>query len=122
MTQLNPVQLLRFHYDHQADATLCARNYSVEIPFGVVKIEADDVELSSFEEKPTYNQLVNTGIYIIDPMLLSLIAANKFTDMPSLLQSCKQSGHKVVVCPMHEYWLDVGNPNSLETARLQHQS
>ena len=113
MTKLNPVQLLRFHSDHQANATLCARNYSVEVPFGVVKTEADDVELLNFEEKPTYSHLVNTGIYVIDPALLSLIAPNKFTDMPSLLESAKESGHKVVVCPMHEYWLDVGNPNSL---------
>ncbi len=122
MTQLNPVQLLRFHYEHQAHATLCVREYSVEVPFGVVKTEADGVDLLAFEEKPTYSQLVNTGIYVIDPMILSLLPPNKFTDMPSLLQSAKQSGRRVVVCPMHEYWLDVGNPNSLKAARLQPQS
>ena len=41
MTQLNPLQILRFHCDHNADATLCVRNYSVEVPFGVVKTEND---------------------------------------------------------------------------------
>ena len=119
MTHLNPVQLLRFHCEHQAYATLCVRNYSFEVPFGVVKTESDGVDLLSFEEKPSYDQLVNTGIYVIDPMILSLLTPNEFTDMPSLLQSAKQSGYRVAVCPMHEYWLDVGNPNSLKAARLK---
>ena len=45
-----------------------------------------------------------------------------YINMPSLLQRAKELGRKVVVCPMHEYWLDVGNPNSLEVARLNYQA
>ena len=101
MTQLNPVQLLRFHGDHRADATLCVRNYSFEIPFGVVNTESDNVELMSFEEKPTYSPLINAGIYVLNPSLVSYIEGDEFTDMPTLLQSSKKDGRKVVVCPMH---------------------
>lgn len=114
LTRFEPSQLLDFHTQHQAKATLCVRDHDYTLPFGVVK--TNGVELSSFEEKPTFRHLVNAGVYMIDPQLLSFLTPNKYTDMPSLLQDVQQAGHRVVVCPIHEYWIDVGRPESLEQA------
>jgi dTDP-glucose pyrophosphorylase len=115
LTRLNPSHLLHFHREHQAQATLCVREHEFTVPFGVVR--ANGVELAGFEEKPTYRHMVNAGIYVIDPQLIPLLLPNQATDMPSLLQSAQQAGHRIAVCPIHEYWIDVGRPETLEQGR-----
>ena len=114
LTHFNPKQLLMFHTDHNAKGTLCVREHLTKIPYGVVKTKG--IELQDFEEKPSYNHLVNAGVYIIDPSLLSFIEKEQYTDMPNLLKKAQSSGNKVVVCPIHEYWLDVGRPETLQEA------
>ena len=117
LTRLNPTQLLEYHLEHKAQATLCVREHEITVPFGVVEING--VELASFEEKPTYSHLVNAGVYVIDPVLLPLLSSQQYTDMPTLLLAAQQAGHLVTVCPIHEYWLDVGRPESLLQAHQE---
>lgn len=114
LTRFNPSQLLSFHGEHDAAAIMCVREHVVTVPFGVV--QTNGVELAGFEEKPSYRQLVNAGIYVIDPQLLLLLPPHQVTDMPTLLQSAQQAGHRVAVCPIHEYWIDVGRPETLQQA------
>lgn len=114
LTHFNPSQLLRFHQEHEAHSTICVREYTTTIPFGVVK--TDGFELAGFEEKPSYRQLVNAGVYIIDPSLIQLLPKKQSTDMPSLLNNAQNCGYRVAVCPIHEYWLDVGRPETLQQA------
>ena len=117
LTRFNPSQLLNFHREHQAQATLCVREHEQTVPFGVV--QTNGVELARFEEKPTYRNLVNAGVYFIDPKLLLLLQPHQSTDMPSLLQAAQEAGHRVAVCPIHEYWLDVGLPETLQQAHQE---
>ena len=117
LTKFNPRQLLNFHIENRAEATLCVNEHSLTMPFGVV--QTNGVELASFTEKPTFKHLVNAGVYLIDPKLLYLLPPDKHTDMPTLLDSAKKAKHKVVVCPIHEYWLDVGKPESLLQAHRE---
>ena len=119
LTRLNPAKLLQFHNQHQAKATICVREHEISIPFGVV--QADGVQLVDFQEKPTYRHLVNAGVYVIDPLLLSLLPLGKATDMPTLLLAAQTAGHWVAVCPIHEYWLDVGMPETLLQAHREWQ-
>ena len=114
LTRFNFSQLLHFHVENQAQATLCVREHEEVIPFGV---KTNGVQLSGFEEKPRHSYLVNAGLYVIDPKLLSLLPSGEALDMPSLLQKAQDSNLRVVVCPIHEYWLDVGRP---ETYRQAH--
>jgi dTDP-glucose pyrophosphorylase len=117
LTRFNPSHLLRFHVEHQAAATLCVREHTTTVPFGVVQING--VELACFEEKPSYRHLVNAGVYVIDPQLLTLLPPHQATDMPTLLQNAQQAGHRVAVCPIHEYWIDVGRPETLLQAHQE---
>ena len=117
LTRFDPGQLLHFHRENQAQATLCVREHELTVPFGVV--QTNGVELAGFEEKPIYRNLVNAGIYLIDPQLLPLLRPHQSTDMPSLLQVAQEAGHRVAVCPIHEYWLDVGRPETLHQAHRE---
>ena len=117
LTRFNPSQLLRFHFEHEAVGTLSVREHTTTIPFGVVQTKG--VELAGFVEKPSYRLLVNAGVYVIDPLLISLLTPHQATDMPALLQSAEQAGHRVAVCPIHEYWIDVGRPETLKQAHQE---
>ena len=119
LTQVNHSQLLRFHHEHKASSTICVREHTTTVPFGVV--QANGYELSEFKEKPTYRQLVNAGVYVINTSMLDFLTKNKPTDMPALLLSAKKAGHRVAVCPIHEYWLDVGRPETLQQAHQEWQ-
>lgn len=114
LTRLDTSQLLNFHSEHQAKATLCVREHEQTVPFGVV--QTNGVDLAGFVEKPTYRDQVNAGVYVINPELISLLPPHQFTDMPTLLLSAQDAGHRVIVCPIHEYWIDVGRPESLKQA------
>ena len=114
LSHLDQSHLLNFHQEHNAQATMCVREHEVKVPFGVVQV--DGVELAGFVEKPRYLHLVNAGMYVIDPQLLKLLSPNEYTDMPTLLESAQHAGYSVAVCPIHEYWLDVGRPESLQEA------
>jgi len=117
LTRFNLTQLLRFHVEQEAACTLCVRDHTTTSPFGVVK--TNGVELAGFEEKPISRQLVNAGVYVIDPRLLPLLPPHQSTDMPNLLMSAQQVGYRVVVCPIHEYWIDVGQPETLRQAHKE---
>ena len=91
-----------------------AKNNSYTIPFGV--INTSGVELERIIEKPTFDYLVSAGIYLIKPFVLDLIKENQFLDMPDLVNFAKENDLKVVTFPIHEFWLDVGKPETLEQA------
>ena len=114
LTRLNLAQLLEFHASHGAAATLCVRSHDVVIPFGVV--EAEGVELVGFREKPVLRHQVNAGIYVLEPSLLDHIPPGEAMDMPSLLLAARAAQQRVAVCPIHEYWCDIGRPETLQQA------
>jgi dTDP-glucose pyrophosphorylase len=114
LTRLNFAQLLDFHASHGAAATLCVRSHDVVIPFGVV--EAEGLDLVGFVEKPVLRHQVNAGIYVLEPSLLSLLPAGQAMDMPTLLMAARDAALRVAVCPIHEYWCDIGRPETLQQA------
>ncbi|MBW0180971.1 MAG: nucleotidyltransferase family protein [Vulcanococcus sp.] len=117
LTRFDYRHLMQFHADHNSSATICVREHVTQIPFGVV--QTDGHRLIGFDEKPTYRQLVNAGVYVIEPSVLTYLEPNMPTDMPSLLGKVQASGQEVMVCPIHEYWLDIGRPDALYAAQLE---
>ena len=116
LTRLDPLNLLQFHLDHDASATICVREQLIDIPYGVV--QSDGIQMVGFEEKPTYRYFVNAGVYVINPDLLSLLKTGERVDMPTFLEAIKNSQKSVAVCPIHEYWLDIGRPETFNEAHV----
>ena len=112
LTNIDYGQLLKFHHDNSASATLVVREHKTQIPYGVVRL--DDLCVKTIEEKPILNNYVNAGIYILEPTLLDLVPHDRFFDMPQLLEKAIQSSYNVSAFPIHEYWLDVGHHDALE--------
>lgn len=106
LTKVNFKQLLDFHSGHQAQATMCVREYDFQVPYGVVKI--DGHRIISIDEKPIQRFFVNAGIYVLEPDVLNLISSNAYFDMPTLFEQLIGSKKETAVFPIREYWLDVG--------------
>jgi len=111
LTNIRYSELLDFHVEHNADATMAIKRHDWEIPFGV--IEVDGEAIVSIEEKPTITNYVNSGIYILESSVISLLDRDQKCDMPLLLDRLLQTNKRLVGYPMHEAWLDIGRPEDL---------
>jgi dTDP-glucose pyrophosphorylase len=114
LTYIRYSELLDFHIEHKASATMAVRLHEWQHPFGVVKTKG--VDIVGFEEKPIYKSHVNAGIYALDPDALKFIGNNHFMDMPTLFTKISEQSKKTIVYPMHESWMDVGRPDDYEVA------
>ena len=77
LTQVDFKAMLAFHREHKADMTMAVRQYSMQVPYGVVECEGPRV--CSLSEKPKMPFLVNAGIYILEPTVNSSAMANILT-------------------------------------------
>jgi len=107
LTNVNFEKLYDFHYSSKSVATMCVRQYEIEIPYGVVNTNKD--EIISIEEKPSQSLFVSAGIYMLKPDCLNFIPENTFFDMPNLFDELIKQETKVTAFPLPEYWIDIGN-------------
>lgn len=116
LTTSDIANLYSFHKEHGAAITVAAVDYHIQIPYGVLHTEG--VNLRKVEEKPSQRFLCNAGIYALSPDALGLIP-EAFYNMTDLIGDCLESGRRVAVFPVHEFWTDVGTPDDLERARRE---
>lgn len=117
LTTLDFRQLLEFHRSHRAKATMGVREYSFQVPYGVVK--ADQARLLSITEKPVQQFFVSAGMYVLEPDALNFIPNDTFYDMPTLFEALLAQGAEASVFPVREYWLDIGRLDDLERAQSE---
>jgi dTDP-glucose pyrophosphorylase len=115
LTKLNFRHLMDFHAQSGALATMCVRDHSIQVPYGVVNVECE--RIVSLEEKPVRRFLVNAGIYVLDPEAIGYIPEGRQYDMPELLTHCTVLERGVTAFPLREYWLDIGQHGDFERAR-----
>lgn len=115
LTNCNFVQLLEFHNEQGAKATMAVRHHHVRVPYGVARLRGQWVEM--LEEKPTINLFVNAGLYVLDPAVLALVPKDEAFDMPDLLNTLAMEGNTVSAFPVREYWLDIGHRDDYEQAK-----
>jgi dTDP-glucose pyrophosphorylase/CBS domain-containing protein len=100
--------LYEFHQKGGYDVTLVASAKDYIIPYGTCELNADG-HLAHINEKPHYDFLINTGLYVLNPEVLKLIPENEFFHITQLIQNVKDKGRKVGVFPIDDdAWIDVG--------------
>ena len=120
LTKLNYSDLLNFHLENGATATMCVKDYSFQIPYGVV--ETEDFWLKEIKEKPVQQFFVNAGIYVLSPEALKSIPADKFFDMTSLFNKLGEKKANTAVFPISEYWIDIGKMSDFDRAQKEFAS
>ena len=115
LTKVDFQQLLDFHNDSQADATMCVTEYNYQVPFGVIENEGSKVV--GMSEKPVNRFFVNAGMYVVSPQIVKSVPQNHKIDMPSLLEQHMGNNKNVMMFPIHEYWLDIGRIDDFNRAQ-----
>ena len=100
--------LYRFHTYNAYDITLVASARRFNIPYGICELNGSG-NLERIQEKPEYNFLVNTGLYVLNPNVIDLIPDNKLFHITHLMDKVKESEGTIGVYPISEKaWIDVG--------------
>lgn len=99
--------LLNHHIEKKNDITIVASLKHYNIPYGICEIENGGT-LVGLKEKPEYDFLVNTGMYVIKPEVLNYIPKDEFYHITHLIEKIK-STHKIGIYPISENsWIDTG--------------
>jgi len=120
LTKVDFQKMLAFHEQQKAAATMAVRCFEMQVPFGVVNVEESDVV--SIKEKPVQSFFVNAGIYILSPDVVVRIDGQKYLDMPTMFDELIKDGEKVAAFPIHEYWMDIGQPRDFDKANIEYDN
>ena len=120
LTKINFDQLMTFHEEHKAKATICVREYSVHVPYGVVQM--DNYKLTNIIEKPKQTHFVSAGIYVLDPDTLDYIPQHQYFDMPDLFKKLMEEKSDIMAYPIREYWLDIGSKVDYDKANGDYEN
>ena len=111
LTSCNFNDLVRYHVNSGADATIGASTHRIEIPFGV--LEMRNYRLTNIAEKPAYDYPIAAGIYVFSPQSLEHLPFGK-VDMPDFIEKIPD----VSVFPISGEWHDIGTHESLANATV----
>jgi len=120
LTDLDLGALVADHERSGASATITLQRVPNPLEFGVV-ITDEDRRITRFLEKPSWGEIfsdtINTGIYVLDPVVLSYMERGKSYDFsrdifPRLLHEGKLVSGYIA----SEYWTDIGNLQQYQQA------
>jgi len=120
--------LVAFHQDHEADATLCTIQVSLEDAsrFGILSVDPD-YRAVRFEEKPRHPQsnLANMGVYLFNMEVLERLLRDDSRRRDSshdfgrdILPRMVTEGYRLFAFPYSGYWVDVGTLESYWQAHM----
>jgi len=101
-------KIVDFHKGGNYDLTLVASMQHYTIPYGVCYLN-NGGDLKEISEKPEYDYLVNTGMYILEPSVIEYIPDNKLYHITQLINDLKRNKRRIGVYPVYEKaWIDIG--------------
>jgi NDP-mannose synthase len=108
-------ELIQFHKQQKAVATIATHHRKIKIDLGVIQWNGD-ASITGYIEKPSYDYSVSMGIYVFEPVVLSYIPKGEYYDFPDLVKKLISCGEKVVGYRFDGYWQDLGRPDDYESA------
>jgi mannose-1-phosphate guanylyltransferase/phosphomannomutase len=113
ITDFDLSKAFEFHRERKAAATIVLTRVPNPLQYGIVLTE-EDGRIVRFLEKPSWGEVfsdtINTGIYIIEPEVLSLIPEKKNFDFSkNLFPAMLSRGDSLLGYIAEGYWKDVGN-------------
>lgn len=113
LTDIDLTEVIEFHKAKGGVVTIALKRVPDPLEFGVV-ITAEDGKIERFLEKPSWGQVfsdtINTGIYVVDPVVFDYIPEGKPFDFSSeLFPLLMEKGYDLYGCIVEGYWADVGS-------------
>ena len=112
LTDIDLKDLVAFHKEKGALATMALQRVHDTSGFGVVEID-EEGDILGFQEKPepreAVSTLANTGIYVLEPRALDYIPKNTFFDFAKdVFPRFLEAGERFVGYQGDFYWSDIG--------------
>ncbi len=116
LTDFDLSQVLKFHADNRAQATITLTSVKDPLQFGVV-ITDKQGRITKFLEKPGWSEVfsdtINTGIYVLEPEVLDLIPPGENRDWSKdIFPLMLEEGAPLFGCSLDGYWADIGNTDA----------
>ncbi len=113
LTDINIKDVLNYHIEKDADATIVLKKVNIPLEYGVVVIDKKG-RVTRFVEKPdwgeVFSDLANTGIYVLSPKVLNYIEKNKNMDFSNdIFPVMLKDNKKIYGYETESYWCDIGD-------------
>ena len=106
--------ILKSHRDSRNDITLVVSLKHYTIPYGICDVREGGL-LKKIKEKPEYDFMVNTGLYVMESKVIKDIPGDIPYDMTSLINDYVKKKKKIGVYPVSEKsWIDIGQFQELQ--------
>tara|TARA_B100000401_G_scaffold438440_1_gene387142 strand:- start:14384 stop:15100 length:717 start_codon:yes stop_codon:yes gene_type:complete len=116
LTTLDFQNLYKAHINNKAAATISTFTRKVNIDFGVLELNQDNL-LNNYIEKPTYEYKVSMGINVFNKNAIKeYINKDEYLDIPSLMMSLTKDNKKVFCFQEECKWLDIGRVDDYQEA------
>ena len=113
-TNINYEDFYLHFKEHDADMSVAAVPYDVDIPLGVLKLDGRNI--TGLMEKPHFGYYANAGIYLIKRSVLDYIPEDIMFHSTDLVEALISAGRKVVRFPIGGTWIDIGTPQEYKRA------
>lgn len=101
-------EILSYHRANKNEITIIAALKHYPIPYGTIKT-SNNGQLVKLTEKPEMTFKINSGMYILEPNLISEIPNDTFFHITQLIDQVKNRGGRIGVFPVSEKsWKDIG--------------
>lgn len=101
-------EVYKYHIGNNNDITIVTALKHYKIPYGTIESGVDGI-LKSLSEKPEITFKINSGVYILNPDVLSLIPEGKFFHITDLILKLKNKKGRIGIFPISEKsWIDYG--------------
>jgi NDP-sugar pyrophosphorylase family protein len=112
LTDIDVRDLVAFHREKGALATMALKRVHDTSGFGVVEVD-EEGNIGGFQEKPdpreAVSNLANTGIYVLEPRALEYIPKGTFFDFAKdVFPRFLEAGERFVGYQGDFYWSDIG--------------
>ena len=109
-------EIYAFHSAGGYDLTIVTSMQHHTVPYGVCETDGEG-NLIKIEEKPKYDFLINTGMYLLNPRTLEHIPERTFYHLTHLIKDLMGVGKKIGVFSVPEKaYVDVGQWNEYHDA------
>ena len=121
-TDIDLTAMWRAHRQSSVMASLALTPVEDPTIYGVVETD-DRGRVTRFTEKPRREEvttnMINAGIYILEPDILDFIAPNAFSMFErDIFPPLLEKGHDILGYQSLDYWIDIGTPDKY--LRLNH--
>ncbi len=112
ISEIDMVDIVKFHSEQRAVATMAIRPYEIQNQFGVV--ETNGVEITAIVEKPIYRTHVSTGVYVFEPYVVNLFPNSDALQMPELFDHLRNQGNRTLAFHIQDQWIDLAKQDDID--------